>query len=102
MKAYGESTLILISYLLRKKIDFITSNKIEIPIEDDEKQILPRVITAHLGSTGKIVYNYDYPVTNYITLSFPYESIGEIYDFGYNTEYLFSPVNEDGVNDGEY
>ena len=97
----------------QEKIDFITSNKIEIPIEDDEKQILPRVITAHLGSTGKIVYNYDYTVTktvkvaprestSYITLSFPYESIGETYDFGYNTEYLFSPVNEEGVNNGEY
>lgn len=37
-----------------------------------------------------------------VILSFPWASIGDLYDFAYNTNYLFSPVNEDDVVDGEY
>lgn len=37
-----------------------------------------------------------------ITFNFPFATIGEIYDFGYNTKSIFSPVNESFVKDGMY
>lgn len=37
-----------------------------------------------------------------ILISFPWSSLGEVYDFGYNSNYLFSPVDNDDVHNGEY
>lgn len=59
----------------------------------------------------KVEYSYEYEVVNepkvkesasYITLTFPYASIGEIYNFGYNTQSIFSPVDEGEVVAGKY
>lgn len=42
--------------------------------------------------------------TKQLILSFPYSSLGEVYNFGYDSKYLFSPVKaEEGVDtDGMY
>ena len=38
----------------------------------------------------------------YIILSFPWSTLGETYNFSYDSKYLFSPVNEGDVVDGMY
>lgn len=40
--------------------------------------------------------------TKYIIFKSPYSSLGEVYDFGYSSQYLFSPVNSDGIENGNY
>lgn len=37
-----------------------------------------------------------------VVLTFPWTTLGEVYDFGYNSQYLFSPVNDDDVKNGKY
>lgn len=37
-----------------------------------------------------------------ILISFPWSSLGEVYDFGYNSNYLFSPVDDDNIHNGVY
>lgn len=37
-----------------------------------------------------------------IKITFPWASLGEVYNFGYDSNYIFSPVNEDGVDNGKY
>lgn len=60
-------------------------------------------------SNGKIKASYlkkgevqEKTTTKKITLSFPYSSIGDVYDCAYDTKNLFLPVNEDDVVNGEY
>lgn len=69
-----------------------------------------RVVEDKTGRK-KVEYSYEYEVVNepkvqesasYITLTFPYSTIGEIYNFGYNTQSIFSPVNEGDVVAGKY
>lgn len=75
-----------------------------------DRLITTRVVTDKNG-TKRVEYNYEYTVQNepkiketasYITLTFPYSLMGEIYNFGYNTQSLFSPVTEGPVVGGKY
>lgn len=75
----------------------------------------PHTVTAKVlkdkNDRKRVEYSYEYPVkkepkvkesASYITLKFPYSSIGEIYNFGYETQSIFSPVNEGDVVSGMY
>ena len=37
-----------------------------------------------------------------IKITFPWVSLGEVYNFGYDSNYIFSPVNENGIENGKY
>lgn len=42
------------------------------------------------------------PGEKYLIIKFPYKSLGEVYGFDYSTQYMFRPVNEGGVVEGQY
>lgn len=69
---------------------------VDISIQDDK-------ISAKYIQDKKVV---EKATKKYITLHFPWSSIGEIYNFGYDTKYLFSPVQKTNDNkldsDGMY
>lgn len=69
-----------------------------------------RVVEDKAGRK-KVEYSYEYEVVNepkiqesasYITLTFPYSTMGEVYNFGYNSQSIFSPVDEGEVVAGKY
>lgn len=75
----------------------------------------PRTIQARVtedkNGNKKVVFSYEYEVVNspkvkksasYITLTFPYSLIGDIYNFGYKTQSIFSPVTDGSVVNGRY
>ena len=40
--------------------------------------------------------------TKSVKITFPWSSLGEVYNFGYDSNYIFSPVNTEDVNNGKY
>lgn len=69
-----------------------------------------RVVSTPKGKS-RVEFYYEYEIQNepkvkespsFITLTFPYSSIGDIYNFGYNTQSIFSPVNEGNIEGGKY
>lgn len=40
--------------------------------------------------------------TKSVKITFPWTTLGDVYNFGYDSNYIFSPVNTDGVDNGKY
>lgn len=88
----------------------------QLHIELSPKEGMPkRLITAKVTTNRKgqptVQYNYEYEVEaqerikeseSHITLSFPYTPLGDIYNFGYNSQSIFSPVTEGPIERGHY
>ena len=53
---------------------------------------------------NKIEVTYDEAIyqPKEVIVTFPWTTLGEVYDFGYDSQYLFSPVNIDDVKEGKY
>lgn len=80
------------------------------PQDGQTHEIHARLSTDKNGRK-RVEYYYEYEVVNtpkvqesasYVTLTFPYANIGDIYNFGYSTQSIFSPVNEGDVVNGKY
>lgn len=96
-----------------KDIEYPTYGKL-LKTPDQAKEFLTRAIQKYKPeySSSVVTVSDEKATATYIKkgkvtgkkviLSFPWASIGDLYDFAYNTNYLFSPVNEDDVVDGEY
>nr|DAF63714.1 MAG TPA: hypothetical protein [Podoviridae sp. ctz6O13] len=73
-------------------------------------EITARIVTDKNGREH-VEYSYEYEVVkapevskgeSYVTLEFPNAYIGNVYNFGYDTKPIFSPVNEGSIVDGRY
>lgn len=86
--------------LLKEALSDIGYQNVDISIQDDKIAATYKEDNVVVEKTSK----------KYVILNFPWSSIGEIYNFGYNTKYLFSPVkkseddslSEDGLYKGVY
>lgn len=81
---------------------FFNTAQFSLEINGDNRVIKAKLNTDKNGNK-KVQYYYEYEIKNepkvtetqsYVTFSFPYTTIGQIYQFGYNTQYIFSPVND--------
>lgn len=78
---------------------------------DGQPHTIQARVTEDKNGNKKVVFSYEYEVVNspkvkkaasYITLTFPYSLIGDIYNFGYKTQSIFSPVTDGSVVNGKY
>ena len=87
--------------------------KFQYVVDGEPRTILARIVNVNGKEKPykRVDYYYEYEKVNeptekesasYITLSFPYGLIGDIYDFGYDTKAIFSPVDEEDVVKGTY
>ena len=67
------------------------------------KKVYPEA-DIKVDSKGKlqISYNEASYKPKEVVITFPWTSLGEVYDWGYDTQQLFSPVNEEDVKNGMY
>lgn len=80
--------------------------------EDGESHTVTAKVVSDKNGNKRVQYSYEYTVVNqpkvkesasYITLTFPYSTLGEIYHFGYSgTQSFFAPVTEGPVANGSY
>lgn len=91
-------------------VKVINSGKFQVEINGVQANVVAKLVSSANGSK-RVYYNYEYEVVNEptvtetesdITLSFPYSSLGEVYNFGYKTQYMFLPVHEGPVQYGQY
>lgn len=74
------------------------------------REITTRVVVNNDGSKS-VQYNYEVETEvapkvketkSYVTLTFPYSFMGDVYGFGYNTQHMFSAITQGPVVNGKY
>lgn len=79
-------------------------------LKNNEKNVLKYFRTIYpeadikVDNKGKLQISYNEASYNpkEVVITFPWSTFEEVYDWGYNTQQLFSPVNEDDVKNGMY